>query len=701
MKLGRFITVKREQSSARQKSASTAQRRTAPAAKRGLPRGPGIGRIPVIDVQPTIEGGRWATKAVVGEVVPITATVFREGHDLHQATAVLIDPAGNVHSHSPMHEVGKGLDHWRGYLVPDAEGDWAFRVEGWADPYGTWRHNAEIKIPAGLDVELMLAEGAAVLRRAADEPTRRPDDAETLRSAAATALDRALSVSSRFAATIAPPVTGILGREPLRDLVSPTEEYPLRVDRARALASSWYEFFPRSEGAYQDDDGTWHSGTFETAARRLPAIAAMGFDTVYLTPIHPIGLTERKGRNNTLGGTAEDPGSPYAIGSPDGGHDAIHPELGTFADFDDFVAHAADLGLEVALDVALQCSPDHPWVKEHPDWFTTRADGTIAYAENPPKKYQDIYPLSFDNDPEGIYQEILRVLKLWIDHGVKSFRVDNPHTKPLNFWERLLGEIRSTNPEVTFLSEAFTRPAMMRTLATIGFHQSYSYFTWRNAKWEIEEYFGEIAGDQAKVMRPSFWPTTHDILPPYLQQGGVAGFKVRAVLAALSSPTWGIYSGYELLENVPRPGVEEQIDNEKYEYKPRNWALQQHYGIADLLTRLNAIRRNHPALQQLRNLRVHPTTSDNIVAFSHHLDAAYTPAHVADTVLTVVNLDPHNAQEGIVHLDLNEIGLGDLGDGTVTAYDELSGESFTWGAQPFVRLDPADRVAHVLHLRRH
>ncbi|TQK77275.1 alpha-1,4-glucan:maltose-1-phosphate maltosyltransferase [Rarobacter incanus] len=653
-----------------------------------------------MDVQPVIEGGRWATKAVVGEVVPVSATVFREGHDLYRATAVLIDPSGRVHTRAPMREVGTGLDHWAGAVVPDAVGDWGLRVEGWSDPYGTWCHNAHIKIPAGIDVELTLAEGAEVLRRAAAQASRTKDDATTLAQAAATAVDASLSIASRFAAATSAPVTGILDREPLRELVSGSPTYPLRVDREAALCASWYEFFPRSEGAYQDPDGNWHSGTFETATGRLPAIAAMGFDTVYLTPIHPIGTTERKGRNNTLGARPGDPGSPYAIGSHEGGHADIHPELGDEADFAAFVAAARSHGLEVAIDLALQCSPDHPWVKEHPQWFTTLPDGSIAYAENPPKKYQDIYPLNFDNDPEGIYQEIARILRVWIARGVTAFRVDNPHTKPLPFWERLLGDIRSTNPEVLFLAEAFTRPAMMKTLATIGFHQSYSYFTWRNTKWELEEYFSQIADEQAGVMRPSFWPTTHDILPPYLQNGGIAGFKVRAILAAMSSPLWGIYSGYELVENVPRPGVEEQIDNEKYEFKPRNWSLAQHYGIADLLTRLNGIKRNHPALRQLRNLRVHPTTSDDLVAFSHHLDAAYTPSHVADTVLTVVNLDPHGAREGIVHLDLGAIGLGDLGNGTVTAYDELSGETYQWGAQPFVRLDPAEKVAHVVHLRR-
>ncbi len=696
-KLGRFRLVKQPKTTAPVTPAASA---SATAANQQVAvGGPTIGRIPVIDVEPVIEGGRWAAKAVVGEVVPVRATVFREGHDAHSATAVLIDPRGKVHSRAQMSEVGKGLDIWLGHVVPDREGDWTFVVEGWSDPYGTWRHDAEIKINAGIDIELMLAEGAAVLRRAATEDFRSADDTKILADAADTALDATLSVPSRLAAATSPAVVGVLRREPLRDLVSPSPAYPLRVDRAAALASSWYEFFPRSEGAYQDEDGTWHSGTFETAAKRLPAIAQMGFDTVYLTPIHPIGTTFRKGRNNTLNATDRDPGSPYAIGSPDGGHDAIHPDLGTFDDFDDFVATARELGLEVAIDIALQCSPDHPWVKEHPDWFTERSDGSIAYAENPPKKYQDIYPLNFDRDPEGIYAEILRMLKLWISHGVTAFRVDNPHTKPLSFWERILDEIRQTNPEVIFLSEAFTRPAMMRTLATVGFHQSYTYFTWRNTKYELEEYFREIA-DPSGVMRPSFWPTTHDILPPYLQHSGIAGFKIRAMLAAMSSPTWGIYSGYELFENVPRPGVEEQIDNEKYEYKPRNWALASHYGIADLITRLNAIRKNHPSLQQLRNLHVHPTSNDSVIAFSHHLDAQYTPTHVADTVLTVVNIDPNNTQHAVVYLDLADIGMADLGEDTMTAYDELSGETYQWDAHPLVILDPGQRVGHVLHLRR-
>lgn len=660
-----------------------------------------LGRIPVVDVSPTLESGRWPAKAVVGEVVTIEATVFREGHDAFSATAVLIDPSGIVHSRTPMRDVAPGLDRWRGEAIPSAPGMWTFLVEGWSDSYATWRHNAEVKIPAGIDTQLMLDEGVLVLKRAARQEGIDAASQQILHDAAAQVADNDRDPLERLYAATAEHVVKALERHPLREMVSPSPHYPLWVERPRALAGSWYAYFPRSEGAYHDEStGQWHSGTLATASERLPAIADMGFDVVYLTPIHPIGATFRKGRNNTLVTEPGDPGSPYAIGSSDGGHDAIHPDLGTFADFDAFVTRAKSLGLEVAMDLALQCSPDHPWVTEHPEWFVTRADGTIAYAENPPKKYQDIYPLSFDTDPVGLYREILRIVRLWIKHGVTAFRVDNPHTKPLSFWEPFLAEIRRTNPEVIFLAEAFTRPAMMHTLAKIGFQQSYSYFTWRNTKQELEEYFTEVAGPSAAYMRPSFWPTTHDILPPYLQTGGVRAFKVRAVLAAMSVPTWGIYSGYELMENVPRPGVEEQIDNEKYEFKPRDWSQAAHYGVADLITRLNSIRRNHPALQQLSNLRIHPTSDDSLIAFSHHLAAEHSPTHVADTVITVVNLDPANTRVGAVYLDLAALGLADVGGGTFTVYDELSGESFEWSAQPYIELHPSERVAHVVHIRR-
>ncbi|ANC32986.1 alpha-1,4-glucan--maltose-1-phosphate maltosyltransferase [Isoptericola dokdonensis] len=670
-----------------------------------------IGRIPVLEVSPVVEGGRWPAKATPGEVVPVEATVFREGHDAVNATAVLFGPDRRVHSWAPMDDVAPGLDRFRGFLQPDAEGDWSFRVEAWSDPYATWAHDASIKVPAGQDVELMLTEGARLFVEIITQrlqKRRSRADAELLAQVAAELADTTRPPEARLAMATQQAVREALRRIPLRQQMTPSATYPLRVHRRLALAGSWYEMFPRSEGATQRRDGTWRSGTFVSAAKRLPAIAAMGFDVVYLTPIHPIGTTFRKGRNNTLDAQPGDPGSPYAIGSPEGGHDAIHPDLGTERGFKAFVAEAHANGLEVALDLALQCSPDHPWVTEHPEWFTVRADGTIAYAENPPKKYQDIYPLNFDRDPQGIYAEVLRVVRVWIDRGVTLFRVDNPHTKPLDFWEWLLAQVHATNPEVIFLSEAFTKPAMMQTLARIGFHQSYTYFTWRNTKEEVEEYLAEVGGEQGAVMRPSFWPTTHDILPPYLQAGGVAGFAVRAVLAATGSPTWGIYSGYELVENVPRPGVEEQIDNEKYEYKPRDWSRADDLGIAMLLGRLNEVRRAHPALQQLRNITVHTTTNDQVVAFSRrvraeHLPAAGRPgATQDDVVLVVVNLDPHQAQESTLLLDLEALGLA-RPDGTedqpfFAVHDELSGQTFGWGAHPYVRLDPQQQVAHVLRV---
>jgi starch synthase (maltosyl-transferring) len=427
----------------------------------------------------------------------------------------------------------------------------------------------------------------------------------------------------------------------------------------------------------------------------------MGFDIVYLVPVHPIGTTHRKGRNNSLLTEPGDPGSPYAIGSPDGGHDAIHRDLGTFEDFDAFVDSARANGLEVALDLALQCSPDHPWVTEHPEWFTTRVDGSIAYAENPPKKYQDIYPLNFDNDPEGIYLEVRRVVQVWVDHGVTAFRVDNPHTKPLPFWERLIREVNADHPDVIFLAEAFTKPAMMHALAMIGFHQSYTYFTWRNTKELLEEYLTEVSGEAAAYMRPSFWPTTHDILTPYMTHGGPPAFAIRAILAATGAPTWGIYSGYELVESVPRPGAEEQIDNEKYEFKPRDWAAAQKTGMVDLLTRLNAIRREHRSLQRLRGLTVHPTTDDAIVCFSRRVTAAQSPDGRDDVVIVVVNTDPHTTREAVVTLDLTALGLPDPGDDrpAFAAEDLLSGEVYAWGAAPFVRLDPWNRCAHIIGVR--
>jgi len=664
----------------------------------------------VLEVSPVFEGGRWPAKAAVGEVVPILADVFREGHDAVAATAVLYGPDGSVKQRSPMVDIAPGLARYEGFLQPDGEGDWSFAVEAWSDPYGTWLHDASIKFGAEVDRELMIAEGQLLFDRILREvPGRSLRATGVLQDALNVASDEHRSLDSRFAALSSSAVQEALAEAPLRDLVSSSARYPLRVSRRLALYGSWYEMFPRSEGAYQGADGKWVSGNFQTAQQRLPDIANMGFDVIYLTPIHPIGTQFKKGKNNSLDSHPDDPGSPYAIGSPAGGHDAIHPDLGTEDDFRAFVSRCHSLGMEVALDLALQCSPDHPWVKEHPEWFKIRADGTIAYAENPPKKYQDIYPLYFDLDPIGLREEILKVINHWIDMGVTCFRVDNPHTKPLDFWEWLLAEVHKKHPEVIFLSEAFTKPPMMQTLAKIGFQQSYTYFTWRNTKPDIENYLRQVSSVEGSNLRPSFWPTTHDILPPYLQHGGVAGFAVRAVLAALGSPTWGIYSGYELVENVPRPGVEEQIDNEKYEFKTRNWENADHIGIKWLITRLNWIRREHPCLQQLRDLWVHEAENPNIVVFSKRipkadLPLAQDPLRPAlhdyshdDVILVVVNLDSWGTQESWLHLNMPALGIPEYWR-SFDVKDLLTGDSYRWNAHPFVRLDPRHQVAHVFQV---
>ncbi|MFD0483651.1 alpha-1,4-glucan--maltose-1-phosphate maltosyltransferase [Kineococcus sp. GCM10028916] len=658
---------------------------------------PVVGRIPVLGVSPVVDAGRWPSQAVPGELIPVRATVFREGHDAVAATAVLVRPDGTDGPSTRMTLVNAGLDAYVATLSPDTEGDWGLRVEGWSDPYGTWDHDATIKVEAGVDVALMLEEGARLMERAATSPGRPDGDADVLREAADGLRDTSRSDHDRLDAGRSDAVRGVLDALPVRDLVSPSQTFPLRVERKLATFSSWYEFFPRSEGAHWlEDEQRWVSGTFRTAAERLPAIADMGFDVAYLTPVHPIGRINRKGPNNSLTAGPLDPGSPYAIGAAEGGHDALHPDLGTFEDFDFFVARARELGLEVAMDIALQCAPDHPWVASHPEWFTTRADGTIAYAENPPKKYQDIYPLNFDNDPAGIYAEVKRVVDVWIEHGVTLFRVDNPHTKPVEFWEWLINEVRAEHPEVVWLAEAFTKPAMMHTLAKVGFQQSYSYFAWRNAAWEIREYVQQLSQESAHYMVPNFWPTTHDILTPTMQYGGPPVFKLRAVLAALLSPSWGIYTGYELVEHAARPGAEEQLDNEKYQFRPRDFAKAEAEGwsLAPYLKKLNQARAAHPALQQLRGTVFHATDDENVLCFSRRrVEADGTE----DLVLVVVNLDPHAVRETNVHLDMAAIGREWWERFTVR--DELTGAEFEWGEHDFVRLNPYEEPAHVFHVR--
>ncbi len=667
---------------------------------------PDLPRIPALELFPVVEGGRLPAKATVGEPFPIRATAFREGHDAFAAEAILLDPDGHEHARERMIDIAPGLDRLEAWVMPDRPGSWSFCVETWSDPYATWRHDATVKINAGVDVDLMLEEGARLLERAALGRALH-DPAQTAPGARARAVladavlrlrDDAHSPQQRLSAGISSQIAHVFKAHPLRDLIGRTESYPLYVARPRAVSGAWYEVFPRSAGAFQKPDGSWVSGTLRTATEDLPRIASMGFDVVYLTPVHPIGTAFRKGKNNALTAGPNDPGSPYGIGSPEGGHDAINPDLGTFADFDAYVEAASGLGLEVALDLALQCSPDHPWVRDHPEWFTTRADGSIAYAENPPKKYQDIYPLNFDNDPEGIYEAVRDLIEVWIAHGVTIFRVDNPHTKPVRFWERLMREMHTAHPEILFLAEAFTRPAMMRALGMVGFDLSYTYFAWRTEKEEIEDYLCEVSAETSHILRPAFWPTTHDILTEQMTTGGPAIFAIRAMLAALGSPTWGIYSGYEFTEGVQRPGFEEAIDNEKYEYRPRDWEAAQETGIPRLLTLLNRIRGAHPALRQLHQLSVHPTSHPSIISFSRHIPARFSPTGLPDTVIVVLSLDPHAVVEGTIDLDLSALGLEEF-DGTdapLRLVDEFDGATYTWGTSDWVRLSPWTRLAHVM-----
>jgi starch synthase (maltosyl-transferring) len=644
-----------------------------------------VGRIPIEAITPELACGEYPAKAVVGELVPVSAVSYREGHDAMGCNVVWRGPDGQSRPFTRM-TVDAGTDRWQALIRPDAVGTWTFTVEAFADPYLTWRDAVVKKLDAGQGAKELandLARGADVLDRAVVPP----DQASDVKDAAAALRDTTLTLSERTLPAL--DLADVLWEHPVRDLVTTGPTRSIWVDRPRALFSAWYEFFPRSEGAAVDRLGRpVRHGSFMTAAQRLPAVAKMGFDVVYLPPIHPIGRVNRKGRNNALVARPEDVGSPWAIGAAEGGHDAIHPQLGTLADFRRFIEAAGALGLEVAMDLALQCAPDHPWVPQHPEWFTTLADGTIAYAENPPKKYQDIYPLNFDNDPEGIRAEILRVVLHWVRQGIKIFRVDNPHTKPIDFWHWLIWSVKQVDPDVLFLAEAFTRPAVMHGLGTIGFTQSYTYFTWRTTALQLREYCQELVAS-ADHMRPNFWPNTPDILHETLQHGGPAMFKIRAVLASMLSPSWGIYAGYELYEHVARPGAEEYLDNEKYQLRPRDWAAAERAGesLAPFIARLNDIRRTNPALHWLRNLHFHEVDNEAVLCFSKR------DPDTGNTVLVVCSLDSHNAHWANTTLDMPALGL-DWHE-RMRVRDELTGSSYVWGQHNPVRLDPAVEPAHI------
>jgi len=657
-----------------------------------------VGRLGLSDVTPVLGSTvapEFPARAVVGEQVPISALVFREGHDAIGASVVLRAPNGRKAGVVRMTPGAMGTDRWHATVVADRPGLWSFAVEAWSDPFSTWHHAVIVKLEAGQGPDELandLETGARLFDRLA-KALAKPDRAPAT-AAARSLRDTALDLAHRVGPTLDEHLQQLIDDNPLRDLVTSSPRYPLWVDRPRALYGSWYEFFPRSIGAELSTDPLTPArplrhGTFKDATEHLDYVASLGFDVAYLPPIHPIGEVNRKGPNNSLVAASWDVGSPWAIGSRDGGHDAIHPDLGTMADFTAFVRRAKDLGIEVALDFALQTAPDHPWVTSHPEWFTTNPDGTIAYAENPPKKYQDIYPVNFDNDPTGLYAECLRVIEHWIGAGVTIFRVDNPHTKPINFWQWLIAEVKKSHPEVLFLAEAFTRPAMMHELGKIGFHQSYTYFTWRTTKNEIESYARELV-EAADHMRPNFFVNTPDILHDYLVRGGPAAFAIRAVLASMLSPTWGVYSGYELYEHLnARPGSEEYLDSEKYQLRPRDFAaaIADGRSLAPLIAKLNRVRRQHPALQQLRNLRFHYVDNDEVTAFSKR------DPGTGDTVLVVCSVNPHETLEAMVSLDLQALGMD--WDGGFHVHDELTGADYHWGERNYVRLDPHTQPAHI------
>ena len=676
-----------------------------------------FGRINVMDITPAEERGIFPARVELGEPFEMTAQVFIEGRTKVGATAIVRNPRGKETMRRAMTCVNPGLDRWTvmvkcgehsdlkpwedGYAAVKRQlGEWTVTIEGWEDAYVSWLHDARIKVRVMDDVDNALNSGAELLARWAETPdtglTAR--DRKTLEKAAETMADQTLSAEDRLAAGDNPTIAALHETHPLRDGISPSQPQRFKVERPKSSFAAWYQFFPRSEGATIDPNtGKIIQGTLKTSMAGLERAAVEGFDIVYLPPVFPIGVTNRKGRNNTLVAGPDDPGSPFGIGSELGGHDTVDPLLGTMDDFKALCQRAHELGLEIALDFALQCSPDHPWVKTHPNWFRHKPDGSIAFAENPPKKYQDIYPIDFNADMPGIEKEVERIMNLWIEAGVTIFRIDNPHTKPVRFWQDVIAAVTKKHPEILFLAEAFTRPGMMRALSYVGFTQSHCYFPWRNTKDELEEYLPVTNGDDGYYQHNTFWPTTPDILTAYVRDNGVAGHCVRAVLAAMGSPSWGIYNGYELIENKQRPGFEEQIDNEKYEVKVRDWSKAKQYGVAEMLTALNKIRRAHPAALSYHNLTVLPTSDPNILAFARHTPAELTGTGQADTLIVVVNLDGHNAHQSMIHLELSELGLPT--DRPLNVRDELTGREFQWGWDNYVSLAPWADVAHILSVQ--
>lgn len=673
------------------------------------------GALGIIRVTPhNVEGH--LPRVELGEQFTISAQMFTNGRAPVAGSVTLIDPTGAPHDF-PMTCVKRGMDQFEAQVhagtpssvrpwepafasIRPLLGTWTYVISAWEDSFTLWLHDARIKIGASEDMNNTLLEGAHLIEQWSQSRTAHLSDrqAHFLARVAHTLADESLNVSQRLGAAEDPRVQHVNATHPLRHHLTKSASYSFTVERPQSSDTAWYQFFVRSEGAHWDSLHRYIiPGNLVTALAGLKRAAAEGFSVVYIPPLSPIGITHRKGKNGSLTPEPEDPGSPWAIGSEQGGHDAIDPKLGTMDDFRRFVQRAHQLHLEVAVDFALQCSPDHPWVREHPDWFTHRPDGSIACAENPPMKYEDIYPLNFDNDLDGIIDECARVLNTWIDAGVTMFRVDNPHTKPMRFWELLFDKMRQTHPEVLYLAESFTRPALRQGLAYSGFTQSHCYFQWRTTKKELADYLPEVNGNNAFLQHDTFWPSTPDNLTDYLRDGGIAGHCVRAVLAALGSPSWGIYSGYELCENQQLPGTQTPLNSEIFEIKCRDWNKANQLGIKALITRLNAIRNAHVCTRSFHNLTVHKSDNDNILVFSRYTPANLTADGKPDALITVVNLDPHQAQASHVTLDLSALGLPR--DAHFNVHDEITGNTWHWGENDWVRLDPYQNVAHVLSVR--
>jgi len=642
-------------------------------------------RVVIENVVPQVDAGRFPIKRVVGERVSVSADIFADGHD-KLAARLLFRCAGDAQWHEvPMRPLVN--DRWEAEFRVTDLGTYEYTVRAWIDRFASWQDGLRKKSAVGQDVANELKEGAALVAGAAGRAAH--TEADWLRDRAA-AIGAEAPQDDRVALALGPDLSICMERCPEYESAT-TYERVLRVvvERKRAGFGAWYEMFPRSAAA---EPG--RHGTFRDCEDRLPYVAGMGFDVLYLPPVHPIGATHRKGRNNALECEPRDPGSPWGIGSAEGGHKAVHPELGTLDDFDRLVARAREHGIEIALDIAFQCSPDHPYVTEHPDWFRWRADGTVQYAENPPKKYQDIYPLNFESEAwREIWEELRDVFLFWAGHGVTIFRVDNPHTKPFRFWEWVIAEVRHEYPEAIFLSEAFTRPKIMRHLAKSGFSQSYTYFTWRNTKSELTEYFTELTTTEVcEYMRPNLFTNTPDILHEYLQSGRRAAFQVRLLLAATLGASYGIYGPpFELCEARAHPGTEEYVDSEKYEL--RHWDLEQPDSLRDLIARVNQIRRDNPAFHANHPLRFFPVDNEQLIAY-----ARFTP-DLGNLLLVVVNLDPHYRQSGWVEVPVRELGIDP--EQPYQVHDLLGDGRYLWqGARNYVALDPSVLSAHILLVRR-